>query len=171
MEKVNGSQLTTVLANVFTVGDIFRHHAEEGDRRLYLSDNTQNWLIKPNLKKVIPIYTNLRKLSEYRLPKNMKDSLIQEATDNPDFMSEEEFLCIMYLSIFQPELAKQVLGFTLQKDKWYIFHVIVNGKKVAFFVCWYGGEWRFLTDNFDYRNAWFVGCVFVSFATAVSFVF
>jgi len=161
----NGCRLNVVLANAFVVGDVFRHQAETGDRRLWLSDNTQNWLIKPNLKKVIPIRTDLRKLSEYCLPKSMNDTLIQEVTENPGFMSEEDFLCVMYLLIFQPKLAKQVLGFNLQKNKWYIFHTMINGKKVAFNGRWFGGEWVFSADDFDVGYDWRGGGVFLFPAT------
>lgn len=161
----NGCRLNTVLANAFTVGDIFRHRAEKGDHRLWLSDNTQNWLIKPNLKKVITINFDLKKLSEYCLPQNMNDSSIQENTGNPGFMTEEEFFLIMYLLIFQPDIAKQVLGYSLRKDKWYVFHVMVNGKKVAFNVYWDGGEWRLDAYGFDARGWWIQDDIFLFPAT------
>ena len=159
----NGCRLTTILANAFTVGEFLRHQAEKGDHRLWLSYNTQNWLIKPNLKKVVPIRTDLRKLSANRLPNNMNDSSIQENAGNPGCMTEEEFFCVMYLSIFQPGLAKQVLGFTLQKDRWYIFHVMVGGKKVAFGVYWRDVQWRFCASDFDDGRDWRTGSVFMSF--------
>jgi len=162
----NGCQPTTVLVNSFIVGDIFCHRAEKGDHRLYLSDNTQNWLIKPNLKKVISIRTDLGKLSEYFLPKNMNDSSIQSNTGNPGLMELETFFCVMYLLIFQPELGKRALRFSLQKDKWYIFHVMVNGKKVAFSVRWDVGEWFFSAGGFDHGDDWREGYVFVSLAIA-----
>jgi hypothetical protein len=161
----NGCRLTTVLANAFTVGDIFRHRAEKGDRRLYLSDNTQNWAIIPNLKKVIPIRTDLGKLSEYTLPHSMNDSSIQTNAGNPGFMELEVFLCVMYLLIFQPNLAEQVLGYTLRKDKWYLFHVMVDGKKVAFCVYWVDDEWYFDARGFDYGVDWGAGLLFLSFDT------
>ena len=162
----NDCQLHTVLANAFTVGDIFRHRAEKGDRRLWLSDDVLNWLIKPNLKKVIPIRAELlRKLSEYRLSENMNDSSIQTNAGNPGCMTEEEFLCVMYLLIFQPELGKEVLGYALRKDRWYLFHVLVNGKKVAFGVDWYDDEWGFNAYSFGSGGDWGEGPLFLSFAT------
>ncbi len=161
----NGCRLTTVLANAFTVGDVFRHRAEKGDRRLYLSDNTQNWLIKPNLKKVIPIGTNPRKLSEYQLPQSMNDTSIQEKAGNPGCMDEETFLCVVYLLIFQPELASQVLGYSLRKDKVYIFHVMIGDKKVAFGVGWCGGGWSLFASDFGNGDGWSEGGLFLSFAT------
>lgn len=45
----NGCRLNTVLANSFVVGDVFRHQTEKGDTRLWLSENTQNWVIKPKV--------------------------------------------------------------------------------------------------------------------------
>ena len=162
----NGCRLTFMLANAFTVGEVFRHQVEVGDRRLWLSDNTQNWLVKPNMGKVVPIPSSLRKLSEYRLPSNMNDSSIQEVTNNPDLMSEEEFFVVMYLAIFQPQFAKQFLGFTLQKHQWYIFHVMVGGEKMAFCVGWDGGEWSFGVFVFGAGGVWGEGRVFVSFTEA-----
>lgn len=162
----NGCRLQTVLANAFTVGDIFRHRAEKGNLRLWLSENTQNWAIKPNLKKVIPIRTDFGKLSEYALLNSMKDSLIQTNTGNPGCMELEVFLCVMYLLIFQPELAKQVLGYTLRKDKWYIFHVMVNGKKIAFYVGWGADGWNFNARDFDFGGGWSAGSLFLCFAIA-----
>lgn len=161
----NGCNLQMVLVNAFTVGDVFRHRAEEGDRRLWLSSNTQNWLIKPNLKKVVPIPTKICKIGGYELTKDMDDSSIQEEAGSPGFMSEEEFFCVMYLLIFQPELAKQALGFTLKKDKYYIFHVVVGDKKVTFVVYWDDVEWGFEAANFDNHYDWRKGFLFVSFTT------
>ena len=161
----NGCRLTTVLPNAFTVGDVFRHIAEKGDRRLYLSDSTQNWLIKPFVKKVIPIPATSRKISEHRLPQSMNDSAIQILAGTPGLLEAEEFLLIMYVLIFQPALAKELLGYELKKDKYYICHVMVNGKKVAFCVSWDGGAWYFRDYDFD-RNTWSEGCLFLSFATA-----
>lgn len=160
----NGCRLTTVLANAFTVGEVFRHRAEKGYRRLWLSDNTQNWVILPNLKKVIPIRTDLGKLSEYQLPNNMNDSSIQTNSGNPGLMELEVFLCVMYLLIFQPQLAEQVLGYKLRKDKWYLFHVMVNVSLVAFNVHWNGVEWHFGAYAFDRGDAWLAGRSFLSFA-------
>lgn len=160
----NGCRLQQLLVNAFTVGDIFRHRAEKGDRRLWLSDNTKNWLIKPNLKKVIPIHTDLGKIVENRLPNNMNDTSIQKLAGHPGFMDEETFLLVMYLLIFQPELGKQVLGYALQKDKVYIFHIMVDGKQVAFSVGWDGDEWGFGADGFDDGFVWIGGFLFLSFA-------
>ena len=162
----NDCQMEMLLANAFIVGDIFRHRAEKGDRRLWLGDNTQNWLIKPNLKKVIPVLTDLGKLIENRLPNSMNDTSIQTLAGNPGLMNEETFLCVMYLLIFQPELGKQVLGYALQKDKVYLFHVMVDGKQVAFGVDWYEDEWRVLANDFGYGNDWGEGNLFLSFAIA-----
>lgn len=162
----NDFKLQTILTNAFTVGDIFRHRAEQGDCRLFLSDNTQAWLVKPNLKKVIPIRTDPRKLTKYCLPKNMNDSSIQQNAGNPGCMTEEEFFLVMYLLIFQPELGKQALGFALAKDKYYIFHVTLNGRKVAFFVDWHDDEWFFDALEFGTVLDWNEGRVFVSFAAA-----
>jgi len=161
----NGCRLNKILANAFTVGDIFHHRAEEGDRRLWLSENTQSYL-KPYLKKVIPIRTDFGKLSEYCLPNNMNDSSIQKNAGNPGLVEFETFLCVMYLLIFVPELGKQVLGYTLRKDKWYLFHVMIDGKKVAFAVYWLGVVWRFDTNGFGSGRVWSEGTLFLSFATA-----
>lgn len=161
----NGCRPNTILTNSFIVRDIFRHRAEKGDRRLYLGDNFQNWVVKPNLEKVIPISTDIGKLSEYCLPSNMNDSSIQTNTGNPDLMELEVFLCVIYLLIFQPELAKQVLGYSLQKNKWYLFHVMVNGKKVAFNVFWNDDEWDLDACKFDTYDWWNQDCVFLFPAT------
>lgn len=162
----NDCQMEMLLANAFIVGDIFRHRAEKGDRRLWLGDNTQNWLIKPNLKKVIPVLTDLGKLIENRLPNSMNDTSIQTLAGNPGLMNEETFLCVMYLLIFQPELGKQVLGYALQKDKVYLFHVMVDGKQVVFAVSWSEDEWDVSARAFDYGYDWSEGSLFLSFAIA-----
>jgi hypothetical protein len=162
----NDCQMEMLLANAFIVGDIFRHRAEKGDRRLWLGDNTQNWLIKPNLKKVIPVLTDLGKLIENRLPNSMNDTSIQTLAGNPGLMNEETFLCVMYLLIFQPELGKQVLGYALQKDKVYLFHVMVDGKQVVFAVRWDEGEWNVPALVFDDGLGWIEGLLFLSFAIA-----
>jgi len=161
----NGCRLEQILANEFTVGDIFRHRAEEGDRRLWLSENTQSHL-NPYLKKVIPIHANLGKLSEYCLPNNMNDSSIQSSVGNPGLMEFEKFLCVMYLLIFASELAKQALGYTLKKDKWYLFHVMVNGEKIVFSVDWDDNEWYFDARDFDNGRGWLEGFRFLFFANA-----
>ena len=161
----NGCQLNTILVDSFIVDNIFRHRAESGDRRLYLGDNFQNWVIKPNLKKIIPIRTDIGELKKYCLPSNMNDSSIQANTNNPGFIEFDSFLCILYLLIFQPELGKQILGYTLQKDKWYVLHVMVDGKKVACHVHWRGDEWRLHAYEFAASARWYGGSVFLFPAT------
>lgn len=161
----NGCRLEYILANTFTVGTMFRHRAEKGDKRLYLSDNTQAWYIKPYAQRVIAVKTDLPKISEYRLPGNMDDTAVQEAKGNPGFMDFDTYMCVMYLLIFQPELAKQVLGYELRKDKWYLLHVeLPGGKKVAVDVNWDAGEWFFLVSDVDGRT-WDGGDLFLYFVT------
>ncbi len=160
----NGCCLNTVLVNAFTVGDVFRHRAEDGDRRLYLGDNFQNWIIKSNLKKIIPIRTDISKISEYKLSKNMNDTTIQEKAGNPGSMDLETFLCVLYLLIFQPALAKELLGYSLEKNKYYLFHVEIDGKRVACSLDW-DGEWYLNAYKFDNDNWWDEVCVFLFPAT------
>ena len=162
----NGCQLETVVANAFTVGQVFRQRATKGDTRMDISGNTNEWLIKPNINRVIRIDTTPHPLVEYVLPQNMNDSKIQEEARNPGMMTEDEFLLLMYLCIFAPTLAKQVFGFNLRKDKYYVCHVLVGGKKKAFGVGWDGGEWYFNADGFGRNGAWSRVDVFLYFAAA-----
>jgi hypothetical protein len=161
----NGCRLNIVSVNEFTVGDIFCHRAEAGDHRLWFNDDIQNWLIKPNLKKIITINSNLKKLLEYRLSQNMNDSSIQENTNDPGFMTEEEFFLIFYLLIFQSDLAKQVLGYSLQKGKWYIFHGMVNGKETTFYANWDDDGLSLDAYEFGINDWWSQGDVFLFLST------
>ncbi len=163
----NGCRMNYILANAFRVGDIFRHRAEKGDRRLWLSDNTQNWIVKPNLERVVPVRIDLGKLSDYRLPKSMNDSAIQIATNNPGCMDLDTFFCVAYLLIFQPKLAKEVLGYELKKDAWYLFHVeLADGTKVAMDLDGRGDEWNFCASAFGDDDTWPEGRVLLFFATS-----
>ena len=162
----NGCRFNYILANVFMVGDIFRQRATKGDTRMDISGNTEDWIIKPNLKRMVQVRNDLGNLSEYVLPENMDDTRIQEGAGNPGCMDLDTFFCVSYLLIFQPQLAKQVLGYELKKDKWYLFHVLVNGKKVAVGLYWDGDEWRWHAGDFDDGRDWSAGDVLLFFATA-----
>ena len=162
----NGCKLNYLLINAFVLGDIFKHRAEEGNRRLYFDSSYNTACIQPYLKKLIPIRNDFGKISEYNLPKNMKDSEIQKATGNPGCMSFDDYCCLKYLLIFQPESAKQIFGFELSKSKWYVLHVILpNGEKVAVCVYWDDDEWDFGSCAFGVHT-WLVHRAFLFFSTA-----
>ena len=162
----NGCKLTYNLINGFVVEQIFRHRAEKGDRRLYLSDNTQNWIVKPYLKRTVVIRTDLGKLSEFRLPHNMNDSTIQSEAGKPGLMDIDTFFLLWFMLIFNPELGKQVLGYELSKEKWYLCHVeLPNGKRVAVRVYWDDDEWYFSAREFDDGYDWNEGGILLFFAT------
>ncbi len=161
----NGCKLTYQLVNGFVFGDVFKHRAETGDKRLYFGDNYRELCVIPNLKKFIAI-RELGRPNEYRLPKSMKDSEIQTATDNPGNMDFETYCCLKYLLIFQPELAEQFLGgYKLNKKEWYVMHVeLPDGRVVAVGLGWGGGEWYFYAFSLG-GLTWCKGDLFLSFAT------
>ncbi len=161
----NECKLTYQLVNGFVFGNVFKHRAETGDKRLYFGDNYRDWCVIPNLKKFISI-RELGKPNEYRLPKNMKDSEIQTVTGNPGNMDFEAYSILKYILIFQPELAEQFLGgYKLSKKEWYVMHVeLPDGRLVSVDLGWVGDAWGF--DAFSLGgHTWFEGYLFLSFAT------
>ena len=162
----NGCKLTVQLVNGFVFGDMFKHRAEVGDKRLYFGDNYRNWCVTPWLKKFISI-RELGRPNEYRLPKSMKDNEIQAATGNPGNIDFETYSILKYILIFQPELAEQFLGgYKLNKKEWYVMHVeLPDGRVVAVNLYWRGDEWFFGAISLG-DGTWFGGRLFLSFAAA-----
>ena len=151
-------------SETFKISDIFSHRAETGDKRLWLSDNFTNWVLKPNSEKLINIQ-NIGKLNLFTLPESMSDTKIQQAVGNPGYMTPEDFFLVMYLLIFEIEKGKEYLDFSLEKFKCYIFHIVVNGKLVAVYVFWNNDVWYFHAYDFDDGDDWLGGRVFVRLAT------
>ncbi len=163
----NGCRLSYNLINGFVVEQIFRHRAEKGDRRLYFGDQFKAWCVAPYLKHTVAIRTDLGAVSEFRLPRNMNDSTIQSEAGNPGFMDIDTFFLLWFMLIFNPELGKQVLGYEIRKEKWYLCHVELPGSvRVAVRVFWDDGGWRFGADAFDDGGDWRGGYILLSFATA-----
>lgn len=162
----NGCKLTVQLVNGFVFGDVFKHRAETGDKRLYFGDNYRNWCVLPWFKKFIAI-RELGRPNEYRLPKSMKDNEIQAATGNPGNIDFETYSILKYILIFQPELAEQFLGgYKLNKKEWYVMHVeLPDGRVVAVYLRWDDDEWRFLASSLG-AYTWGEGDLFLSFAAA-----
>lgn len=148
----------------FRIGDVFGHRVS-GLVPQYQGDNFKNWLFVPSQNKTITVPTTLSKLTDYVLPKNMTDTEIQNMTKSIP-MDEDTFWTVLYLLIIKPELGKELLGYELDKSKYYIFHVtMADGTVRAVYVRWSGDEWDCYAYAFDYGSAWYQGCVFVRFAT------
>ena len=137
----NDMRLNVITDQHFIVGDVFRHRGGEGYTPMYIWEGAQNLLFTPNKERVIAINKTIGKLRDYPLTENMNDSKIQKKAKSTP-MSEEEYFLAKFLVIVKPELGKEVLGYTLDTSKHYLFHVkLSSGKVVALGLGWYGGGW------------------------------
>lgn len=160
----NGCKLKKVFANTFILGDVFKARETEGGTRLYFWESFDKNFIRNNLERKIAIRTDLGKLSQYGLPRNMRDGAIQQACKNPGYMDYDTAFCIWYLLIFEKETAKQLFGIELSKNEYYVFHVKMDdGTVLAVSLRWYGDGWSFLAFTFDGQYEWREGDVFVYF--------
>ena len=152
----------------FIVGEVFQHRNSDCVPQ-YFGDQFNNWIWVPEKDKEIIIDTEaVRKLNEYRLPKNMNDTSIQKnAKSTP--MSMEEYWLTRYLLIINPELGKQLLGYELKQDGTvYIMHVKkADGSVVAVSLRWSDGVWLSTANRFGGGRGWDEGHIFLSSATAL----
>lgn len=149
----------------FRIGDVFGHRNSSMVPQ-YHGDNFKSWFWAPNQNRTITIPSNMPKLVDYTLPKNMNDTGIQNATKSTP-MDEDTFWVVLYLLIIKPELGKELLGYELTKSNYYIFHVkMSDGTVRAVNVGWDDVEWYCYASSFDRGYDWRQGLVFVRFATA-----
>ncbi|MEI6022382.1 MAG: hypothetical protein WCQ32_00885 [bacterium] len=157
----NGCRLTPVLTNTFTVGDVFNNKVSKEGTSLFFSDNFKEWIINPFYKKNITIPSfSCKKVFEYLIPENINGSEVDERNFTPASMEIEDFLLILYLFIFQPILGKELFGYELEKEQHYMFHVLLNGKKITCFLSKYGGGYNFNARIFNF-STWYTGRLFL----------
>ena len=162
----NDMRLNVITDQHFIVGDVFRHRGGEGYTPMYIWEGAQNLLFTPNKERVIAINKTIGKLRDYPLTENMNDSKIQKKAKSTP-MSEDEYFLAMFLLIVKPELGKEVLGYTLDTSKYYLFHVkLSSGKVVALGLGWYGAVWGVVDFAFDTNGNWNQGNMLLYFATA-----
>jgi hypothetical protein len=106
---------------------------------------------------ILPELTNKKstiKLKEYILPEWMSDTEIQKETNSTPINVE------YFASILQNFLLKA------DKSRFYVFHIQLKDKIVAFNVYWSGGEWFLVAYEFDIDGWWSRGDVFLFPATS-----
>ena len=134
----------------FIVGQVFQHRNKNLIPQFFGND-FKNWLwISAQEKRVFINVFEKNNLKEYVLLKNMNNTTIQRI-NNSIPMKEDQFWVILYLLIINPKLGKKILKYKLLKDKFYVFHLKLNSRKViALGVGWNGDEW--FLDAFDFHG-------------------
>ena len=152
----------------FIVGEVFQHRNADCVPQ-YFGDQFSSWLWVPEKHKEIIIDTDaVRKLKEYRLPKNMNDTNIQKNANSKP-MSMDEYWLVRYLLIVSPELGKQLLEYELKQDGTvYIMHVQKpDGSVVTVGLDWSDAGWDSRAGRFDGDRDWNGGGIFLSSDTAL----
>ncbi|MEI7810015.1 MAG: hypothetical protein WCI41_00440 [bacterium] len=113
--------------DTFKVGEVFFNNAK-GIMKLDLSEYFENVILKPAKERTISLdIVNRFSLIEYILPKDMCNTKILENTYSVP-PSDDEFWAILYLLIFEPYLGKEILNYSIQKNKKYVLHrTLPNG--------------------------------------------
>lgn len=149
----------------FRVGDVFQQQKENCVPQNH-GHRFVSWLLGPAKDRNIPINTDHRRLVENVLDRRMNDSVVRSETKFTPPMSEEAFWLVLYLLIIDPELGKKVLGYELQKGKWYFLYMkFTAGQVIAVDFGWRGGEWRFFAHNIDHGRYWARGDTFLFLLT------
>ncbi|MFA6524504.1 MAG: hypothetical protein WC264_01520 [Candidatus Paceibacterota bacterium] len=148
----------------FVVGDVFQNR-KENPTLMFFGDNFYNLVLIPSKTKIIPISSfNKNKLKEYCLSENMNDVAIQNANSST-FFKEDQFWAILYLLIINPILGSEVLGYGLQKNEKYIFHVELSNFKAAVSIHYVNDQCCFNVFDFNMITHWYVGHYFLFLST------
>ncbi len=138
----NDCHLNLITNQSFVIDDIFPR-AGEGYTPIHLWPSVRQTLFEPAIERRIIIAETLPgKLKSYMLDETMSNEKIQIVTKSIP-MNEDEFFVALFLLVANSKLGKDLLGYEINKRKYYLFHIKLLSGKLTTFVCnWEHNEWH-----------------------------